>query len=596
MKKIIILFFAFFIFFFMVSCANQNDEKLLSIEIDTTLIDEGIKKEDFRFDLIKIKAKYEDRVDFVNLEKEMVENFTLEDLEVGIHNLVINYKGKKGTFFLNIIPSEEEKEEDIYYDVVFIGFDGEILEIVKVKENEYLNSPIEAPEVDGYVFIDWNKTFPLQVSSLILVEPIYEKIELLKDAADYLNDYFSDITYVNNDINLPTNYEDVEISWQSSDENRLSSDGKYKKDYEEKKVSLVATLSYGNETMKKRFSITVEGYKSLKSPIASTYLYRNYDKLTEEFFDVMDIVYCAFVPVDENGNYKTNNALNNMARYVIPRAKEEGIYVIPSIGGGDSSAANIFSKIASSETKRKNFAKSMVEMINKYGFDGVDIDWEAPTSSEKENFTLLMKELYTAVKNNNHHHLVTAAIGGGKWYPPRYDLANSINYMDYVNMMLYSMCSSSGQYQNSLYKSQSKNDPVNGCGYTLTSCSFEESIQIYNNLGVSNDKLILGLAFYGQKQTKTDGEYKGSGSVFYTNIKSNYLNNPNYKYVFDEKASVPYLISLDGNTFISYDDPRSIKAKSEYVIRTGCAGLMTWEWGCDLTGDLTHAMKEGLGK
>ncbi len=595
MRKIIIILFTFFISFLLVGCVNLNDEKLVSIEIDTTLIDGGIKKEDFHFDLIKIKAKYNNREVVIDLKQEMIENFSEGDLEVGTHNLVVNYEGKKRAFLLTIIPSNEDKE-DVYYDVVFVGFDGAILETISVKENEYIDSPIEAPAVEGYEFIGWNKTFPLQITSLTVVEANYQKNDKIQKAINYLNEYFSDMELISKDITIPTEVGEVQISWESSDEARLSSDGKYTKDYEEKKVSLVATLSYGSETMRKRFNVVVEGYKSLKKPIASTYLYRNYDKLTDEFFDVMDIVYCAFVPVDENGNYKTNNALSNMARYVIPRAKKEGIYVIPSIGGGDSAASNVFSKIASDDAKRKNFARSMVEMINKYGFDGVDIDWEAPTSSEKENFTLLMKELYIAVKENNHNHLVTAAIGGGKWYPPRYDLPNSIHYMDYVNMMLYSMCSSSGQYQNALYKSQSKNDSTNGCGYTLTSCSFEESVAIYNELGVTNDKLILGLAFYAQKQTKTNGEYKGSGTVFYTNLKSNYINNSNYKYVFDEKAQVPYLISLDGNTFISYDDPRSVKAKSEYVIRTGCAGLMTWEWGCDLTGELTHAMKEGLGK
>ena len=253
-------------------------------------------------------------------------------------------------------------------------------------------------------------------------------------------------------------------------------------------------------------------------------------------------------------------------------------------------------EVASSESTRKNFAKSMVNLINTYGFDGIDIDWETPKSSEKENYTLLMEELYTAVKANNKHHLITSAIGGGMWQPPRYDLEHSAKYHDYINVMLYSMCSSSGQYQNALYPSKTKNDSVNGCGYTLVSCSFSESVDIYNDLGVPNNKLILGLAFYGVKQTKTDGAYKSGGSVLYNTLKSNYLNNSNYIYVYDEVAQVPYLISKDGSTFVSYDDPRSIKAKSAYVIETGCAGLMTWEWGCDLSGDLGRAMKEGLGK
>lgn len=594
MKRLIIGLLLLIISFLFIGC---NKEELLRIEVDTSSISEGIKKEDFHFDMVKIKLIYNSGEQIIPLSKDYIENFSDEMLDEGIHNITINYNNKKATFFLNIIEDEEIKE-DVYYNVSFIGINNEIIEILRIKENDYVIDPISAPTIDGYSFKGWSESFPLLVTSDIVVNAIYEeiKIDKIKPVIEYLRNYFKDIEEINNDIELPTNYGGVDISWVSSDENSITNLGKYHKDYEDKNVILTATLSDGEKTVEKNYFVKAKGYKSLKAPIASTYLYRSYDKLSDEFFETMDIVYCAFVSVDESGNYKVNNALRNIERYVTPRCQKEGIYVIPSIGGGGSEAAKIFSKIASDATLRKNFASSMVKLINTYNLDGVDIDWEAPTSSEKENFTLLMKELFEAVKANNPHHLVTAAIGGGKWYPPRYDLTNSIKYMDYVNMMLYSMCSSSGQYQNALYKSQSKNDAVNGCGYTLTSCSFEESLKIYNDAGVPNSKLILGLAFYAQKQTKTDGQYKGSGTVFYTNLKANYINNPDYKYVFDEKAGVPYLISNDGNIFISYDDPRSIKGKAAYVIETGCAGLMTWEWGCDLTGELGHAMKEGLGK
>ena len=595
MKRIILGLVLLFISFIFIACNEKNELK--KIELDTSAIGEGIKKEDFHFDLVKIKLIYDNEEKTIPLSKDYIENYSDEMLKKGIHNVIVSYNNKKATFFLNII-SDEEIKEDVYYNVSFLGINDTLIETLRIKENDYILDPINAPTVDGYNFVGWSESFPLVVTSDITIHATYEeiKVDLIRLATSYLREYFNNIDIVNSDIELPSSYEGVDISWTSSDENIISNSGKYHKDYDDKNIVLTALLDDGEKTVEKNFYLKAKGYKSLASPIASTYLYRNYDKLNDDFFSTMDIVYCAFVSLDESGNYKVNTALSNMSRYVIERCKKEGIYVIPSIGGGGSDAAKRFSSIAADPTLRKNFTSSMVKLINTYGFDGVDIDWEAPTASEKENFTLLMKELYEAVKANNPHHLVTAAIGGGKWYPPRYDLTNSIKYLDYVNMMLYSMCSSSGQYQNALYKSTSKNDTVNGCGYTLTSCSFEESLKIYNDLGVPNSKLILGLAFYAQKQTKTDGEYKGSGSVLYTNLKANYIDNPNYQYVFDEKAGVPYLISKDGNTFISYDDPRSIKGKAAYVIETGCAGLMTWEWGCDLTGELGQAMKEGLGK
>ena len=38
----------------------------------------------------------------------------------------------------------------------------------------------------------------------------------------------------------------------------------------------------------------------------------------------------------------------------------------------------LFSEIASSETNRQKFADNCVTFMNKYGFDGLDIDWEYP--------------------------------------------------------------------------------------------------------------------------------------------------------------------------------------------------------------------------
>lgn len=584
------------VIFFLASCnVKEEEKKITKIEVDTTLIDEGIKKEDFKLDLIELKIYYSNGDVIENsITEAMIENFSYDDLTKGVHSFTASYENKKATFYIKII--EDEVKEDVFYEVTFVDMDGAIIDIIKVKESEYLDSPVTAPEVSGYNFVGWSVSFPLLVTSDVIVLASYEKDHKMDDAINYLGEYFEHLGVVNDNIELPINYNGVEMKWDSNDEKRLSSEGKYTKDYETKQVTLTCSLTDGVKTSTKRYKVTVSGFKSLKSPIASTYLYRNYDKLSDVFFDTIDIVFCAFVSVDTSGNYKTGTALSNINRYVVSEAHKHGIYVVPSIGGGSSSAADIFSTIASSDATRKNFAQSMVALINTYGFDGIDIDWEVPKTSEKENYTLLMKELYNAVKANNPHHLVTSAIGGGMWQPPRYDLEHSGQYHDYINVMLYSMCSSSGQYQNALYPSKTKNDSTNGCGYTLVSCSFSESVDIYNNLGIPNSKLILGLAFYGVKQTKTDGAYKSGGSVLYNTLKSNYLNNSNYNYVYDEVAQVPYLISKDGSTFVSYDDPRSIKAKSAYVIETGCAGLMTWEWGCDLSGDLGLAMKEGLGK
>lgn len=57
-------------------------------------------------------------------------------------------------------------------------------------------------------------------------------------------------------------------------------------------------------------------------------------------------------------------------------------------------------QMAASQTLRSNFIKSATEMVLKYGFDGLDVDWEYPNRRDSvygkadiDNFTTLMKEL-----------------------------------------------------------------------------------------------------------------------------------------------------------------------------------------------------------
>ncbi|HHU55136.1 MAG TPA: hypothetical protein GXZ48_00400, partial [Acholeplasmataceae bacterium] len=400
---------------------------------------------------------------------------------------------------------------------------------------------------------------------------------------------------IESDVELPTSFSNYTISWSSSHEDVVTNMGKFTKPYKDTKVTLIATLKSKNgEEKQMSFEVFAKGYKELKNGIASSYIYRNYNLVTDEFFETLDIINCAFITADSAGRLSGSNFLSNVKNYILPKARENGNWVIMSVAPNPDTK---WSKIAANPATVEAFANNIVKVINEYGFDGVDIDWETPTSSEAKLFTALMKVVYQKVKANNPNHLVTAAIAGGMWQPPRYDLINSQKYIDYINMMTYGMVSSNGQYQNALYRSTSSHNTKFGVGKTLTSCSIHESIEIYNNdFNIPNHKIIVGVAFYGLKQTYTNGAWKGAGSVFYTNIKKSYINNSLYTEYYDEKAEVPYILKNDGTEFISYDNPRSVLAKCEYVLDNGLGGIMYWENGCDSTGDLLAAMKLGLNK
>lgn len=58
--------------------------------------------------------------------------------------------------------------------------------------------------------------------------------------------------------------------------------------------------------------------------------------------------------------------------------KKRGVKVTVAIGGWNDSAGDKYSRLVNNPTARANFISSVLRFINKYGFDGLDLDWEYP--------------------------------------------------------------------------------------------------------------------------------------------------------------------------------------------------------------------------
>lgn len=58
--------------------------------------------------------------------------------------------------------------------------------------------------------------------------------------------------------------------------------------------------------------------------------------------------------------------------------KKKGLKVLVSVGGWTNSAKDHWSRMMSTKSSRKVFIDSVVAFIKKYGFDGLDVDYEYP--------------------------------------------------------------------------------------------------------------------------------------------------------------------------------------------------------------------------
>lgn len=280
--------------------------------------------------------------------------------------------------------------------------------------------------------------------------------------------------------------------------------------------------------------------------------------------------------------------------------------ILISVGGWNWS--DKFSDTASTDASRTAFAKSCVEFLVQYGIDGIDLDWEypvgggLPTNSkrplDKQNFTLLLKEIRQKLDEqelkDNKQYLLTIAGGASYYYLNNIEPTKIKEYLDYVNIMSYDLHGPWDQYSdfNAPLYNKSSSSPQ----YKI---SVDSSVEAWVNAGFTKDKLVVGIPFYGYMyQVNKDNsngflqKFSDGKALSYSNIKTNYLNNSDYKRYYDTESMVPWL--YDGDTFISYDDLHSLKVKAEYIKSEKLGGAMIWELSQDYNNELINSIYEVL--
>jgi chitinase len=161
------------------------------------------------------------------------------------------------------------------------------------------------------------------------------------------------------------------------------------------------------------------------------------------------------------------------------------------------------------------------------------------------------------------------------------------------------MAANGGLYQSALYPRSSYHNSTFKVGMPGTNSTVSDTINIFNNnYQVPSSKLIVGVPFYGIKQTRTNtsSSFTYFGSLLYEDILKFELTKPNQRRYFDEISKVPYIINDEGTIFIAYEDPESIRLKAEFVIEKGVAGMMYWEYYHEYENILLTAMVENLPK
>jgi chitodextrinase len=214
---------------------------------------------------------------------------------------------------------------------------------------------------------------------------------------------------------------------------------------------------------------------------------------------------------------------------LVSRAHSSGVKVLIAVGGWNNGDDSGFESMAANSNYRNAFVTNILNFVNQYGLDGVDMDWEYPDQgASANNYATLMTQLASALHSRGK--LLTAAVVG---INGESILASVFSQVDFLNLMAYDY----NNFDHSTYSYAS------------------QSLAYWKGRGLPASKAILGVPFYGRPSWESYATLIGRGAS-------------------------PYADTYNG---VGYNGITTIKSKTDLAWTQG-GGIMMWELSQDAVG------------
>lgn len=248
------------------------------------------------------------------------------------------------------------------------------------------------------------------------------------------------------------------------------------------------------------------------------------------FTKLTHINYAFLIPNDDGTFLPLTNAWK--IKGLVARGHQNNVRTLISIGGWGWDKQ--FEKVASDPQKRAIFISETLKVVNAYGFDGVDIDWEYPDPGESaQYFAALIRELRAALPEKL---LSAAVISSGDEFGLGIP-TECFSVLDFINVMAY-------------------DEPGHA-----TMDQFTRSLDYWVARGLPSEKLVLGIPFYSRP-----------GEIPYRKLVQS-----------DPSAAQSDVYNYNGSEE-RYNGLATVTKKT-LVARQRASGVMFWTLELDASGD-----------
>ncbi|MGN0516152.1 glycoside hydrolase family 18 protein [Eubacterium sp.] len=348
----------------------------------------------------------------------------------------------------------------------------------------------------------------------------------------------------------------------TTDRVRLSID-KFRND---KAPAKIKSLRLYNEPPRKADNFEATVYQRLDGDVPTEILARGeaYAKNYAKFYDVYTtVIIFGAVDWDENGNIsfgdmgeeKFARELSALKKIISMRSDKSHEVKLIVTGLADGAGGGHIGVNPFMKNNWERVADGIVNLVDKYDFDGVDIDWEYPQSkADWKRYDALIERIDEGMNKGNGNKIISTALSSGSLGLSQ----ETFDRIDQIQFMAYDGRDKDG-YQSSLQQAQ-------------------EGVADFVKNGADKSKIIIGIAAYGRPVNSTP---------FWATWRD--LEQANY---WDNK----YYNVHDGNQVYdgTFCSPALAGDKTAYALFSGCGGVMVFRIGCDKTMDNENSVTRGI--